>query len=438
MILPERSDGIVWRFNGRFYEPLDRKAVLQLVYNDLDKQEKVGHERIENYLRSISDYVFREVASRKEDIGKYCFGDVDFSKIQNHIVFQNGVYDVFTGELLPLSDKLPYYMGVRANFTVDFCQSSSFEKLKMYGMNADRESMGMLDIITAAMFLNQQIKHVFVAGSASNSGKSKYIEFLERLMPEGRVCRLDPADLNGKFALGNADIMTLFSCADIEMDVVSTRTASKLKQMTGDSFIRGEAKHQQARDIRILGKVILGTNGRFATQKLDQGLFNRLIVLPFVREVEAEHRDPDLLDKLWEDRDDIMSMCAIKLHELMAEKGQLVIPESELSRQIKDKWNVHYDFVQEFMDEKILISGDNTDNIDKKTLYMTYSEFFNECAFKSGMEYCVKLPQRELINRLSNLSRGRIVQGRVTYVDGKKVPNAVWRICGLQLVDKKL
>lgn len=432
-ILPGENHGLVWRFDGRIYNPMRSENILQLVYDSMSAKEKLEHNKIETYIKNVANFIFREVASMNKKGTDSQFTLLDYVKIQNHIVFRNGIYDILTGELSPHTGELPYYCGVDAEFQEDSSKSPTFEKLKFCATGGDKEFMEMLDIVTGALFLNRQLKHIFVAGSASNSGKSKFIEFIERLMPKERVSRLDPADLNNKFALGDADAITLFSCSDMEMDFIQPKVASKLKRLTGDRYIRGEAKFQQARDVFVLGKVLLGTNGRFATKKSDSGLTNRLVVLPFINSVAPENQNQMLLEKLWDERNEIMSTCAMQLNKFAEKEGRFWIPESGLSRKIKEEWNSCLDFSEAFMEERVEITGDKNDNLDMEEVYKRYSEFYNECFIKAGTEQCCKLNKKELQESMYRLSGGRIERKRVSYVGGVRQKNAVWRICGLRI-----
>ena len=428
----ERGSGNIWCYNGRIYTPLMQRDLKQLVYDSLTESEKHEMKTCHPLVRQVAEYIQWELLSVLNK-KKYRFEEEDFSAITSHIVFRNGVYDVMSGKLLPFSSDYPYYLEVNATFKRNGVEPPVyFKKLEAYATGSDRESMEMLDIITGAMFLQCQLKHIFVAGSASNSGKSKYIELLERLMPTGRVSRLSPSDLNCKFALGDADRVTLFSCADIEMNMITTQAASLLKRLTGDTYIRGQAKYQDASELRVNAKIILGTNGCFRPEKPDKGIANRLIVLPFVNEVSPEHRDEMLLEKMWQERDDIMTICALKLHDLMTREEKLVIPISAQSEKIKETWISCKTFLKEFLEEKMEITGNKDDNFDRKELYELYKQFYASCAGEYPEMRCCCLGLNEFLAQLFQLSKGLIERKRVSKVNGERTKNAVYRICGLR------
>ncbi len=425
------ASGIVWRFGGKSYIPLGKKDLEQLVYDSLSEEKKQKENNIQPYIKQVAEYIRRELFS---EVGreKYYFGEEDFQKIRNYMVFQNGVYDIVSGRLLPFSDELPHYLEVNAVFKRETEIPVYYNKLKVYATGGVKETIEMLDVITAVLFLQRQLKYIFVAGNASNSGKSKYIEFLERLMPSQRVCRLAPSDLDSKFALGEADKVTLFSCADIETNVVSTKAVSILKRLAGETFVRGEAKFCQARDIRILGKIIMGTNDGFCPKKPDQGIINRLIALPFVNEVKPEDRDECLLDKIWLERDDIMTLCAMKLHDLVVREGEVIIPVSEQSENLKQSWIFCENFVKAFLEEELVITGEKNDNFSVKELHKMYQQFYCNCVTQYKDGTCRMLGETEVFNELKRLSNGVIRKERVSHIEGKRLPNSIYRVCGLK------
>ena len=430
--LTENETEMVWMFNGRFYEPLTKDRLANLVYPMISTQIKRKYSCIKANVNHTIDFIRLELSDKTRK-HKF-FTEQDFAKIQNHIVFKNCVYDCKTGQELEFTDTLPYYMGVDANYVYQEEISGAFEKLKQYATGSDKESMDMFDHITAAIFLHRQIKHIFVAGNASNSGKSKYFEFLDALMPVGRSVHLEPGELKGKFALSNADTATLFSCADIQMGEVGPKVASTLKRLTGDQYVRCEKKFENAHEVRVMAKVLLGTNGMFATDRPDSGIQNRLIVLPFIKSVEPEHRDEKLLVKLLKDRDIILSHCARSLRNIIGNDDAIVFPQSAISLEMKNSWLHVCDFLEEFFQQELEITGNEKDVMLEKKLYAAYERFFYQASENMGGMRCHKAIKQELLTRLEKFSCGQAGRRRgLIDENGTKCKNAVSRVRGIKL-----
>ncbi|MCD8362746.1 MAG: DUF5906 domain-containing protein [Lachnospiraceae bacterium] len=420
----------LWQYVNGYYNPLCRPELESMAYENLPEKIKMKKDKVRPLLNGIVDYMLLE--SSRKDAKAECFTQGDLEMVRNHIVFKNGVYDVVTGEFGPHTDQYPYYVGVDACFLEDnYEESIAYSMLKSNATEGDKESMDMIDCVTAALFLNTKHKNIFAAGSASNSGKSKYFEFIEHLLPEKRISRLEPSRLDGRFALGGSDAVVLFCCADIEMDYVSRKAASSLKMITGDTFIRTEAKYQNAKETRIMGNVLLGTNGRLRTKVRDPGFAERLRVLPFIRSVPKEKRDEQLLIKLLEDRDEIMTECAQRLHENVM-NGQMRIPESELSAKMKQEWLYPCDLFDEFLENKIVITGDRSDILDRTTIYQYYADYYAiHCGeVESGDVEILK--KREFFDKLKEASQGKVFDRRVKPADKSK-KNYVHRLCGIGL-----
>ena len=428
--MTEGETNMVWMFNGRFYEPMTTDKLENLVYSYFEETFKRTCNRIQPILNHIIDYIRLELSAKSKK--RKFFTEKDYAKIQNHIVFRNCVFDCKKRETLPFTDELPYWFGVDAEYVVGEEFSAPYEKLKRYATNNDEDSMLMLDYLTAALFLHRQIKHIFVVGNASNSGKSKYFEFIDTLI--GRPMHLEPSELKGKFALENADTATLLSCADIQMGEVGPKVASTLKRLTGDQYVRFQKKFKGSQEVRVMAKVLLGTNGAFVTDRPDPGIQNRLIVLPFIKSVEPEHRDEKLLVKLLADRDIIMSYCARRLGDIIGKDDSITFPQSAISQEMKNSWLAVVDFVEDFFQERVEVTGDELDVMNDKKLYVAYEEFFYHAAEELVTTRCNKVSKQELIKRLEKFSCGQAGRRRgLIDENGTKCKNAVSRIRGIKL-----
>lgn len=423
---------MVWRFNGRYYEPLTKDKLENLIYPMISAGMKRKSSNIRSIVNNIIDFVRLELSAGKKH-PKF-FSEADFAEIQNHIVFKNCIYDAKNDKILKFTDQLPYYMGVDANYVRSGETSCAYEKLKHYATGSDKDSMRMFDYITGALFLQRQIKHIFVAGNASNSGKSKYFEFLDALMPPGRSIHLEPSELSGRFALANADVATLISCADIQMSEVNTKVASTLKRLTGDQYVCCEKKFENAREVRVMAKVILGTNGRFATERPDMGIQNRLIILPFINSVDEEKRDEKLLVKLLEDRDIILSQCARSLQEIIGDDNGIIFRQSAISLEMKSSWLEVQDYVEDFFTYGLEITGEEDDAMLLKKLYAAYESYFCKSINLADGGNSHKVTKQELLKRLEKFSGGLVVKKRgMLDENGIKQKNAVNRVRGVRL-----
>lgn len=423
----------IWRYNGRCYQPVSEKHLKTLIYSTFSENFKREFNNIKRVLNEIYVYVILEV-SANEKYNKN-FTEADFMKVQNRVVFLNTVYDVLEDKCYPFSEELPYWLQVNAEYDhIPGGKSEAFERLKSNATGGDIETMDMIDRVTGLLFLNRRVKHFFVAGNASNSGKSVYLEFLDNMMPRGRVMHWEPSDLERPFSLTDIETTALISCADIQTTEVSSKVVSTLKRLTGDLYVRYDKKHRDAGEARVFSKIILGTNGGFNLSKPDAGITNRLVVLPFINSVAPEDQDDELLSKLLADRDMIVSECVRKIGEVIRYDGTLIFPESELARETKMAWLKNEDFAEEFFRDNLLITGAKEDAWTTEKFYSLYVQYFDVASETMTNTKCRRLSQKELQAKLEVYSKGKAGKKRgLTDENGNKCNNPVYRIRGIKL-----
>lgn len=434
--LIEDDTDTIWRYNGRCYEPISEKRVRSLIYKTFTIQFKRDNNTIKVVINSVLEFVKQEI--RVNPKFNRNFTEEDFEKTKNYIVFKNYIYDLLNDKALEFSEDLACWLSVDANYVFPGDEEEfpeSYQLLKSRAMNGDAQSMAMLDYTTAVLFMNRTVKHFFVAGNASNSGKSVYFSFVDRLMPSGRVMHFEPEDLSDKFGLDEIDTTALISCADVQTKEFDAKSISILKRLTGDAYVRAKRKHRGALEEHVFTKILFGTNGGFTLSNYDEGIWNRLVVLPFVNSVSESDRDEMLLTKLLQDKDQIISLCAKKLGNILYRDGSLTFPESNMSLTMKKSWLLKENFVESFFSACIVITGNIKDCVSKDSLYLAYTEFFDIEAEKSDSKNLQRVKKNELEKMLITFSKGKIFHDRDrTDEFGVVRPHPVFRIRGCKLV----
>ena len=127
-----------------------------------------------------------------------------------------------------------------------------------------------------------------------------------------------------------------------------------------------------------------------------------------------------------------MTLCAMKLHDLVVREGEVIIPVSEQSENLKQSWIFCENFVKAFLEEELVITGEKNDNFSVKELHKMYQQFYCNCVTQYKDGTCRMLGETEVFNELKRLSNGVIRKERVSHIEGKRLPNSIYRVCGLK------
>ena len=432
------NEPILWMFNGKFYTPLPADKLETLIYAEIPDNKKMEIESCKAIKVNVCNYIKDEcrLLYTKPENGYRCFSLDDMKRTYGKVVLNNGVYDVVREKLLSWTPEEPFYYGINAEFlethSYDKLQTPYFDKILKDATGNDIDSIKMVWYVFGLLLLPNKCKKFAVIGPASNSGKSVVFgQFLDRLMESDRIMRTSTSELGNRFSLGRADDKILISCLDVNVEPITPKAAGIIKRVTGEEMITVEEKYKQSHEMVIRFHFLFGTNGNFSPQKYDSGWVNRIIAVPFMYETPENKQIPNLLEKLLEEKDAIVTKALCMARDVLKADGSIVIPESQLSIELKNQWTLCYTFFNEFCQNCVIFTGNKTDHCSRKEIYELYESYYFSC-IKKDKRYgrYEKMPERIFFNKLEQQAQGLLTTQRIRE-EGEK--NARRKIAGLKL-----
>ena len=307
-------------------------------------------------------------------------------KARKLVALKNGVLDISTLELKDFNPKYLLFHIVDASWKA-CCYPKIFLNFLRQASGYDEEIVRLAtEIIGYLLSGSNQAKAFFVIGTAPDSGKSTLASLIKRLIGEEFVCSVEPNKLHERFALGSTRGKILNLALDIPQGRLCSAATSKLKAITGGDAISIEEKYMRLENTVSSLRFLFGTNHPIslsASSADDDAFWNRLIVIPFLKSVRPEDKDPSLLDKLWEERDAIVSYCLKSYRKVL--NNDFTFSYCQASLDIKESWR-HDDasFVSfaNFWQDCVEVTGDFNDQIYAQTLYDQYFSFCQDHLFE--------------------------------------------------------
>lgn len=141
-------------------------------------------------------------------------------------------------------------------------------------------------------------KVYFVLQGVPDSGKSLLCNLVMDYFPEDKVSSLNVHSLKEHFALDNLESVALCVSPDLPASALDPKSASSIKQLTGNDRVSAAVKYKRNTQFRFEGKLILATNYPLLTQEPDDAFMQRAVVIPFFHSIPKEKQDGSLLDQL--------------------------------------------------------------------------------------------------------------------------------------------
>lgn len=302
-------------FMERVWVALRKSFLCVLIYLMLTKDERLVIGSITRFLKKVADYVFLESNRRFRKNGPR-FTPEDFRKIQNHIVFRNGIYYADEDLFVPdFTSSLPYQRAICASYIEEDLPTPVYDGFTYRSSDGDYDTAQMhLYGIGYLILSNSSGKCVIVLVGDSNTGKSVEGRFIMSSFDPHNVLVVNSTFLGDKFAFDSVEGKDLVSCLEFNMDTISNSVCTALKLATGEPSMQILVKNKDSRQIPVTFKFLFATNGGFyldSSVPESEAFYNRLRVIPFENPLHPDEMDAGLYEKLLLEKDAILSNIAL-------------------------------------------------------------------------------------------------------------------------------
>jgi len=326
---------------------------------------------------------------------------------------QNGVVDLIKGQLLFNQPDMLVTRYCEANFVEDLpCPrwESFLDQVFVSDMETIESVQRLLGYTLTGLITEEVLVICFGYGS---NGKSVFNNVIQRIM--GGYSRTAPPSLlaarraddssprNDLAALAGARYVSVN-----ELQAGDRLDEQVVKQLAGREAIAARFLHKEFFEYMPTFTAWLRTNHKPIITGEDDGIWRRLVLIPFQRKFEAHEQDPLLETKLMEERDGIL-MWMLKGVRMYLKDGLRLSPriKSEAARYRKDS-----DLIGEFLADKT--EADPNAKLNQGTLY----EGFQDWCKANGLRQHSK---KTFTQRLAERGFGEGRSNGVRYYHGLKL-----------------
>ncbi len=289
---------------------------------------------------------------------------------------RNGIIDLSSGELVSPHDE--QYIKIYVDFNYD-----KTAKLEVNGVwvkflavllgvkemmvPSSSKLTVLLEIIIYCLSSLPNAKKAIILLGPPNIGKSVFLNFLGRLIGSEGYTALTWQNIVEKYH--EALVQGRRAILSDEMPCQPLTKLDVLKSIISGGVRVAETKFGKVEDYRATCTLISAANNLPTLGEPDAGgaFAERLLILPLGDE-PAKERNPNLLDKLWEERDAFVSMAVAKAPALI--KRGMTFSETDEMKELLRKFSENGNDVEAFINAKF--SNDSNAKISVKAFYEKY------------------------------------------------------------------
>lgn len=216
--------------------------------------------------------------------------EVRGSSASNYIAFNNGIYDLNTGELKPLTPEIIVTNKIPHNYNYNAYNVSMDTMLDKVSCNDDQIRDLLEEVAGFCLFRGgNTLRKAFIMIGDKANGKSTYLDSLTYMVGEDNTTALDLKELGDRFR--TAELFGKLICAgdDIGDEFIPNPAVFK-KVVSGDPIIV-ERKGQDPFTLYNYAKCIFSANNIPRIKDKTGAVLDRLVIVPF--NATFSKNDPD-------------------------------------------------------------------------------------------------------------------------------------------------
>lgn len=334
------------------------------------------------------------------------------------ILFRNGIYNVYDGTLHPHDGRYNWAL-IDANYegkNVKIEDAPTFFNFVNssldYQMKPEKTEL-LLEIIGYCLSDYTVAKKAFFFIGKPSSGKSKMLEFLQKLIGDAEVSQISLPLINSRFSMGQLRGKRLNVCTELPSNKFPS--IESFKALTACDRVYGELKGQDGFSFYPRLKLLNAGNAVPFPNNTDGtfSIIDRMVFLMFEHSIPRSQWNMNLVNALLAEKDLICSLAMQRLKKLVASNFEFTVPHDSdiFIKNYSDALNAFNLFINEecALKEDVQISS--------QRLWEEYQNYCTQNTFPRGINQQIFVQKVEALNGV-NKQRIRANGRQITMFKG--------------------
>lgn len=208
-----------------------------------------------------------------------------------YIAFNNGIYDIVTEELLPLTPDIIITNKIPHNYNKDAYSAICDKSLNQYACNDGAVRRLLEEVVGYTFYRRNELRRSFLLLGDKANGKSTYLHMIQHLLGEDNTCALDLKEIGDKFRTAAVFGKLCNIGDDISGEYIPDLSTFR-KVVSGDK-VTVERKGQDPFEFYSYCKFLFSANEIPRTKDPTGSNINRMIIVPFLASFDVTKPDFD-------------------------------------------------------------------------------------------------------------------------------------------------
>ncbi len=335
----------------------------------------------------------------------------------NLIGFNNGIYDLATGEMLDFSPDIVITNKIPWDYDAGAYSEIADKVLNKLACN-DKQIRALLEeCIGYCFFRRNELSKAFILTGEKANGKSTFLDMVRNVLGENNCSALDVGELDERFSVATLGGRLANIGDDISDEFLHGRSVAMFKKIVSGNEIKAEIKNDpNIHFIRPYVKLLFSANNIPRMKDKTGAVLRRLVIIPF--NAKFSKKDPDYDPYItWKLRDEevMKYLCKLGIEGLrrILENNAFSVSE-KVEKELKD-YEVDNNPILLFLEEMDVER--QIENQPSKDVHKAYRVFCLENGFT---EMTLASFSKEMNRRFGLVTARKRINGRLVsiYVKG--------------------
>ena len=359
-VLSDPGSGLVYRYNGQFWERIHRASLAKAAI------QKLGIEATDARANGAAA---QAVILSGLDHGEEMNPDPEL------ICLKNGMFNIVTGQISPHDPK--HRVTYQLPLAFDPQKPADFPNWKLFLSQAvaDPEVIDVLrEFFGYCLTRHTLFERWLLLVGPRASGKSTALKVLRAMVGPENCSSVPLSGLEDQFQRASLFNKLVNLGSEVEGNAINSEI---LKQVASGDQIMASFKHQNPFEFEPFCKLVFAANKFPRVRDNSSGFFGKVLPVRFDNGLSPEERDPLLLDKLLEELPGIFGWAWTGLVEL-TDRGYFRLPKAVEA--VLGDYKMENSLVAAFLDERCEL--DPAATTSKADLYKAYEAWADDSGIK--------------------------------------------------------
>ena len=211
----------------------------------------------------------------------------------NLIAFENGVYDIVTGELKSFSYDMVITNKIPWNYNPDAYSELADKTLDKLACNDKNIRLLLEECIGYCFYRRNELGKAFILTGDKSNGKSTFLDCMKAMLGEQNISALDLKELGDRFSTAMMFGKLANIGDDIGDDFLQGSQVSIFKKVVTGNRIKAERKGQDPFEFNTFIKLLFSANDIPRMKDKTGAVLRRLVIIPFNATFSKESDDYD-------------------------------------------------------------------------------------------------------------------------------------------------